>query len=105
VTNNNFSTGSLALTKPVRGLIHSYSNYFLLEEIMRQLIFILFLLTIGGLMGCTTAAERAAEADADFKEERLKILEKYQSCVDKNAGDKEKLSSCEHYLKAIDAMK
>ncbi len=62
-------------------------------------------LLVIGLFGCVTPQERAAEADAKFKEERLKILNQYQECVGKNLDDKEKLSSCEHYLKAIEAMK
>ncbi len=72
---------------------------------MRKLISIFFVLAMSGFVGCTTGAERAAEADADFKEERLKILKKYQDCVEEHHGDAKKLQSCEHYLKAIDAMK
>ena len=72
---------------------------------MRKLIFMIFIVTISGMAGCTSGAERAAEADADFKEERLKILKKYQECVDQHQGDTKMLQSCGHYLKAIDAMK
>ena len=72
---------------------------------MRKLICIVFILALSGLAGCQTGAERAAEADADFKEERLTILKKYQQCVDQAKGDQTKLKSCEHYLKAIDSMK
>jgi arginyl-tRNA--protein-N-Asp/Glu arginylyltransferase len=72
---------------------------------MQKLIFFIFIFTISGLTGCMTGAERAAEADADFKEERLKILRKYQECVDQHKGNAKMLESCEHYLKAIDAMK
>jgi acyl-CoA reductase-like NAD-dependent aldehyde dehydrogenase len=72
---------------------------------MRKLIFFVLIITLSGLIGCATGAERAAEADADFKEERLKILRKYQKCVDQHKGDLKMLESCEHYLKAIDAMK
>ena len=72
---------------------------------MQKLIFFIFIITFSGLTGCTTGAERAAEADADFKEERLKILRKYQECVDQHKGNAKMLESCEHYLKAIDAMK
>ncbi len=72
---------------------------------MRQLIVLMFILAMSGLVGCTSAAERAAEADADFKEERLKVLQKYQGCVDQHMGDTKTLQSCEHYLKAIAAMK
>ena len=72
---------------------------------MRKLISIIFILALSGLAGCVTDAERAAEADADFKEERLKILKKYQDCAEEHQGDTTKLQSCDHYLKAIEAMK
>ncbi len=72
---------------------------------MRKLIFLMFILAMSGLAGCTSGAERAAEADADFKEERLNFLRKYQECVDQHKGDTKMLQSCEHYLKAIEAMK
>ncbi len=72
---------------------------------MRKLICITFILAMSGLAGCQTGAERAAEADADFKEERLRILQKYQECVDQAKQDEQKLKNCEHYLKAIDSMK
>ena len=72
---------------------------------MQKLIFFIFIITLSGLTGCTSAKERAAEADADFKEERLRILQKYQECVDQAKQDEQKLKNCEHYLKAIDSMK
>jgi hypothetical protein len=72
---------------------------------MRKLIFIVLILAMTGLAGCTTDQERAVAADADFKEERLKILQNYQKCVDEAKQDEAKLKACEHYLKAIDAMK
>jgi hypothetical protein len=73
---------------------------------MRKLICVVFILALSGLAGCATdPKERAAEADAAFKEERLRILQKYQECVGQAQGDEKKLKSCEHYLKAIDSMK
>ncbi len=72
---------------------------------MQKLICITFILAMSGLAGCQTGAERAAEADADFKEERLNILQNYQKCVEQAKGDEKMLKSCEHYLKAIDSMK
>jgi len=72
---------------------------------MRKLICITFILAMSGLVGCQSGAERAAEADADFKEERLSILQKYQECVGQAKQDEQKLKNCEHYLKAIDSMK
>ena len=76
-----------------------------MERLMRKLISVFFILGISSLVGCTSGAERAAEADADFKEEKIRILQKYQKCVEENQDDTKKLSTCEHYLKAIDAMK
>jgi len=72
---------------------------------MQKLICITFILAMSGLAGCQTGAERAAEADADFKEERLNILQNYQKCVEQAKGNEKMLKSCEHYLKAIDSMK
>lgn len=73
---------------------------------MRKIIHIIIIVAIIGLTGCASdPKERAAEADADFKEERLKILQNYQKCVDQAKGDEKMLKSCEHYLKAIDSMK
>ena len=73
---------------------------------MRKLIYITFILAMSGLAGCATdPKERAAEADAAFKEERLNILRNYQKCVEQSKGDEKMLKSCEHYLKAIDSMK
>ena len=72
---------------------------------MRKLIYIIIILAMSGLTGCVSDAERAAAADADFKEERLKILQKYQECVDQAKQDEAKLKACEHYLKAVDSMK
>ncbi len=72
---------------------------------MQKLIIFIFIITLSGLTGCTSAKERAAEADADFKEKRVKILQSFQKCVDQHKGDAKMLESCEHYLKAIEAMR
>jgi len=73
---------------------------------MRKLICITFILAMSGLVGCATdPKERAAEADANFKEERLNILRNYQKCVEQSKGDEKMLQTCDHYLKAIDSMK
>jgi uncharacterized protein (UPF0210 family) len=73
---------------------------------MQKLICITFILAMSGLAGCAAdPKERAAEADAAFKEERLNILQNYQKCVEQAKGDEKMLKSCEHYLKAIDSMK
>jgi len=83
-----------------------YVNWKIIQGMnMRILITAVFIVALSGLAACQSGAERAAEADADFKEERLKILQKYQECVDQAGGNEQKLKACEHYLKAIDSMK
>jgi len=60
-------------------------------------------------LGCSSPQDRAAKAkersykaDAKFKEERLKALDRYKKCIDKNKGTPEK---CEHLRKVIESMK
>ena len=73
---------------------------------MRKLICITIILAMSGLAGCATdPKKRAAEADAAFKEKRVKILQSFQQCVDQHKGNAKMLESCEHYLKAIEAMR
>jgi len=51
---------------------------------MRKLICITFILAMRGLAGyAADPKERAAEADAAFKEEKLNILRNYQKCIER----------------------
>ena len=70
---------------------------------MRKLIASILIVAVSALAGCVSGAERAAEADADLKEERLVILQQYKDCVDEHKGDEKMLKSCEHYLMAIES--
>ena len=72
---------------------------------MRIFIRAISMVALFALAACQTGAERAAEADADIKEERLKFLERYKACASQYQDQPEKLQSCEHYLKAVEAMK
>ncbi|HHH44921.1 MAG TPA: hypothetical protein ENK49_12355 [Gammaproteobacteria bacterium] len=56
------------------------------------------------LAACTSAEERAAEAQAEYTEEKTKTLQEYKACVDDAGSDEEDLKKCEGLLKAIDAM-
>lgn len=55
--------------------------------------------------GCTSPEERAARAEAEIKEERLKTLAEYKDCVREADGNTNKLVTCDALLKAIEALK
>ena len=66
----------------------------------------------GLLTACSTPQERAADAQAGASEaqqkvaeERLKLVDKYQTCVKQAGADQQKAAACESYLKAADALK
>jgi len=56
------------------------------------------------LIACTSPQDRAAEANAQYTEEKTKTLKEYKSCIE-DAGDDEKdLKACEALLKAVEAV-
>ncbi len=57
-----------------------------------------------GLVGCTSAAEREAEADADVAEEKVKIMKKYGDCLEKYEGQEDVADKCAHYKEATEAL-
>ncbi len=65
--------------------------------------FMLICLFVAGLSGCTSAQERAAEADADMQEEKLLILQDYRKCLQKNQGKEGADENCEPLRKAAEA--
>jgi tRNA(Phe) wybutosine-synthesizing methylase Tyw3 len=64
---------------------------------MRQLIFLIFVLALSGLAGCA--------GEVGVKEERMKMLQKYEQCVDQAKKNKEKLKACEQNLKTVETRK
>jgi hypothetical protein len=69
------------------------------------------LVLLVALAGCSTPEERAAdaqkeasEAEADIARQRLKLIDQYQDCVKEAAGDTQKATACESYLKAAEAL-
>ena len=66
----------------------------------------------GLFAACSTPQERAADAQAGASEaqqkvaeERLKLVNKYQTCVKEAGADQQKAAACDSYLKAADALK
>jgi outer membrane biogenesis lipoprotein LolB len=64
------------------------------------------------LAACSTPEERAAEAQEgaykaqeSVSKQRLELVGKYQDCVKKAGGDKQKVEACDSYLRAAEALK
>ena len=57
------------------------------------------------LISCSSPQERVYEAEEEIHRERLELIEKYQDCMKDSGGDKVKAGTCDHYLKAADALK
>ena len=68
--------------------------------------------TLMGLMAaCSSPQDRAAKAqESSYKaqeevaKERLELVEKYQQCAKRAAGNREKLEACDTYLRAAEAL-
>lgn len=72
---------------------------------MNKIILSGFLLSAGLLAGCGSSPdERAAEAQAEYTEEKTKTLQEYKECVNDADGDEQELKSCEALLKAVQAV-
>ncbi len=52
----------------------------------------------------STPQERAAEADAVYKEEKARTLQEYKSCVKEANGDEQAMKQCDALLKAIEVL-
>ena len=57
------------------------------------------------IFACSSSEEKAYKAQREVSEERLELIDKYQKCISQAEGDKDKEASCEHYLKAAEALK
>ena len=72
---------------------------------MRLTVIVASLAILGLLGACSSAEDDAARAQEEVAQERLKLVEQYQDCVDDADGDAEELESCDSYLKAAEALK
>ena len=62
------------------------------------------LICMSGLIACTSAQEKAAEADAEYTREKTKTLQEYKECAKDAGDDEEDLKECESLLKALEAV-
>lgn len=56
------------------------------------------------LAACSSPKEKAAEAQAEYTEEKTKTLQEYKECAKDAEGDEKKLAACDGLLKAVEAV-
>jgi len=71
---------------------------------MIQAIVLVVAFSLVGLIGCSSPAERKAEADAEISEEKVKFMQKYGDCLEKYEGQEDVGKKCAHYKEATDAL-
>jgi hypothetical protein len=69
---------------------------------MHVVIFSVFLAV--NLAACSSPQEKAAEAEAEYTEEKTKTLKEYKECIKDAEGDEAKTKQCEALLKAVEAV-
>jgi len=56
------------------------------------------------LVACSSPADNAANAQAEYTEEKTETLKQYKNCVNESGGDETKMAQCEALLKAVQAV-
>ena len=72
---------------------------------MKLLKILLVVIVAGTIMACQSAQDKAAKSQEEVNRERLELVDKYQKCIEKAEGDKDKEAECEKHLKAAEALK
>ena len=66
---------------------------------------LLFVISLIALSGCSSPQDKAYKAQEKVHNERLKLVDKYKTCLEKAGEDKMKAEACDQYLKAAEALK
>jgi cell division protein FtsL len=72
---------------------------------MKSIYIVIVAFVLGIALGCASSQDRAYEAQEKVHEERLRLVEEYKKCVENAGSDKQKLETCDQYLKAAEALK
>ena len=67
-------------------------------------IFLVVIVAVA-IFACSSSQDKANKAQQNVSEERLELIDKYQKCIKKAEGDKDKEAACEQYLKMAEALK
>lgn len=71
---------------------------------MVQIFFVVVMaFFVGGLAGCSSSPEkRAAEANAEIAEEKVKMMQMYSECIKKYEGQEDVAGKCAQYKEAAE---
>jgi hypothetical protein len=72
---------------------------------MKSIRILVLVFVLGLVLGCASAQDRAYEAQEKVYKERLRLVDEYQKCVERAGNDKQKVETCDQYLKASEALK
>ncbi len=82
------------------------------DQSMRRIQILSCAVLMGLLTACSSPEEDAAKAQkrsydalGAVAQERLELVDKYQTCVEEAAGDNLKIEACDTYLRAAEALK
>jgi len=67
---------------------------------VRTFFVVMMAFFVVGLVGCSSPEKRAAEAEAEIAEEKVKIMKMYSECIEKNAGKEDASEKCAQYKEA-----
>ena len=72
---------------------------------MKFMRILLVIFVAVAIFACSSSQDKANKSQQKVNEERLELIDKYQKCMKKAEGDKEKEAECEKHLKAAEALK
>ena len=67
---------------------------------MVQAVLIVMVFSLVGLVGCSSAEKREAEANAEIAEEKVNIMKRYSECLEKFEGQEDVSEKCAPYKEA-----
>jgi len=72
---------------------------------MKSIYILVLAFVLSVVLGCASAQDRAYKAQEKVHKQRLRLVDEYKKCVEKAGTDKEKMETCDQYLKAAEALK
>jgi hypothetical protein len=72
---------------------------------MKSLHTFLLAFIMGFAVACSSPQDRAYEAEAKANQEKLRLVQEYQKCLEKAGDNKAMKEACEDYLKKAEAVK
>ena len=70
---------------------------------MIHIFIAVLILLVVGVAGCSSPQKRQAEAEAQIAEEKVKMMQQYNECLQKYEGQEDVSAKCAHYKEASEA--